>query len=259
MSASSTIFSHVNHLADSIGPRTTGSTGNTQAVSYLEDQFNNLELKVEKQLFDVDIWSYEEVSCNLGRQSIKAVPFGFSSPGEIEGSILPLINPKPKRLESYKFSDKIIVYLNTMGFMSAMGGRGLSREDLIAKSEEKGAAAFIEVMNKPGGAIERRNLKTSSSIPSVAVSLEDGHFLLRNQKDVTLTVVGQKKTVSGENIIAKTEQNTEEKIILNAHYDTAPESPGAFDNATGVATLLELARVFSELKTLPFNPLFYVY
>ena len=206
--ASSTIFSHVNHLADSIGPRTTGSTGNTQAVSYLEDQFNNLELKVEKQLFDVDIWSYEEVSCNLGRQSIKAVPFGFSSPGEIEGSILPLINPKPKRLESYKFSDKIIVYLNTMGFMSAMGGRGLSREDLIAKSEEKGAAAFIEVMNKPGGAIERRNLKTSSSIPIVAVSLEDGHFLLRNQKDVTLTVVGQKKTVSGENIIAKRRSST---------------------------------------------------
>ena len=31
-------------------------------------------------------------------------------------------------------------------------------------------------------------------------------------------------------------------IVIGAHYDTAPGSPGADDNATGVAVLLELAR-----------------
>lgn len=34
-------------------------------------------------------------------------------------------------------------------------------------------------------------------------------------------------------------------IILGAHYDTVPGSPGADDNASGVAALLELARAFS--------------
>ncbi len=35
-------------------------------------------------------------------------------------------------------------------------------------------------------------------------------------------------------------------IVIGAHYDTVPGSPGADDNATGVAAMLELARIFSE-------------
>lgn len=38
-------------------------------------------------------------------------------------------------------------------------------------------------------------------------------------------------------------------IIVAAHYDTVPGSPGADDNASGVATLLEIARIFSNLST----------
>lgn len=35
-------------------------------------------------------------------------------------------------------------------------------------------------------------------------------------------------------------------VVVGAHYDTVPGSPGADDNATGVAVLLELARQFSR-------------
>ena len=35
-------------------------------------------------------------------------------------------------------------------------------------------------------------------------------------------------------------------LIIGAHYDTVSRSPGADDNASGVAALLELARAFSE-------------
>lgn len=34
-------------------------------------------------------------------------------------------------------------------------------------------------------------------------------------------------------------------ILIGAHYDTVPGSPGADDNATGIAVLLELARQFA--------------
>jgi peptidase M28-like protein len=37
----------------------------------------------------------------------------------------------------------------------------------------------------------------------------------------------------------------QEVVILGAHYDTAEEAPGADDNASGVAGVLELARVFA--------------
>lgn len=35
-------------------------------------------------------------------------------------------------------------------------------------------------------------------------------------------------------------------ILIGAHYDTVPGSPGADDNATGVAVLIEMARAFSQ-------------
>lgn len=35
-------------------------------------------------------------------------------------------------------------------------------------------------------------------------------------------------------------------VVIGAHYDTVPGSPGADDNASGVAVLLELARAFAQ-------------
>ncbi|MBE9098464.1 M28 family peptidase [Vacuolonema iberomarrocanum] len=55
----------------------------------------------------------------------------------------------------------------------------------------------------------------------------------------------------GINIVA-TRPDTDpeaEIVILAAHYDTVFQSPGADDNATGVATLLEAAHLFAPLET----------
>ncbi len=38
------------------------------------------------------------------------------------------------------------------------------------------------------------------------------------------------------------------RIVVGAHYDVCRDQPGADDNASGVAALLELARLFSTLK-----------
>ena len=41
----------------------------------------------------------------------------------------------------------------------------------------------------------------------------------------------------------------DEIVIVGAHYDTVPGTPGADDNASAVAGLLELARLFSKEDT----------
>lgn len=55
---------------------------------------------------------------------------------------------------------------------------------------------------------------------------------------------------SYRNVIAHFGPETEERIIVGAHYDTAGPLPGADDNASGVAGLIELARLLKphELK-----------
>ena len=51
---------------------------------------------------------------------------------------------------------------------------------------------------------------------------------------------------SYRNVIAYFGQETEERIVVGAHYDTAGALPGADDNASGVAGLIELARLLSQ-------------
>jgi Zn-dependent M28 family amino/carboxypeptidase len=47
-------------------------------------------------------------------------------------------------------------------------------------------------------------------------------------------------------VIAHFGPETEERIVVGAHYDTAGPLPGADDNASGVAGLIELARLFAR-------------
>jgi len=50
---------------------------------------------------------------------------------------------------------------------------------------------------------------------------------------------------SGANIVALKAGELDEAVLVGAHHDTVSESPGADDNASGVAALLELARVLA--------------
>lgn len=49
-----------------------------------------------------------------------------------------------------------------------------------------------------------------------------------------------------------------ESIVVGAHYDVAGQNPGADDNASGVAGLIELARAFRESGTTPRSTLRFV-
>lgn len=50
------------------------------------------------------------------------------------------------------------------------------------------------------------------------------------------------------NIIASWNPEANKRLVLGAHYDVAGDQPGADDNASGVAGLLETARFIAQLK-----------
>jgi Zn-dependent M28 family amino/carboxypeptidase len=52
-----------------------------------------------------------------------------------------------------------------------------------------------------------------------------------------------------KNIICSFGPETRDRIIVGAHYDVYGNQPGADDNASGVAGLLELSRLVQSLKT----------
>jgi Zn-dependent M28 family amino/carboxypeptidase len=52
--------------------------------------------------------------------------------------------------------------------------------------------------------------------------------------------------VTVSNIEARTGASNRPYLVVGAHYDTVPTTPGANDNASGVAVLLELAEMLSQ-------------
>jgi len=51
----------------------------------------------------------------------------------------------------------------------------------------------------------------------------------------------------GKNVIVE-RGKTGKLLVIGAHYDTVPNSPGANDNASGVAVMLEMARILSTAQ-----------
>lgn len=82
-----------------------------------------------------------------------------------------------------------------------------------------------------------------------------GHFFVREYVRSHLSQYGTvevcefaRQTQTHENLILKLpgQDSSKAPILIGAHYDAVPGSPGADDNATGVAALLELATFFAQ-------------
>jgi hypothetical protein len=56
----------------------------------------------------------------------------------------------------------------------------------------------------------------------------------------------ERQGIRGTNVVATLRGPMEEMLVVCAHHDTAPESPGAYDDGGGVGVVLELARVLAR-------------
>jgi hypothetical protein len=95
------------------------------------------------------------------------------------------------------------------------------------------------------GPIGERNVIVESAYANAAryieQSLREAGYATERQ-----TFVAEGYTCT--NVIGELRGTSDEIVVLGAHYDTVDESPGADDNASGVAALLALARTFAHRK-----------
>jgi len=77
------------------------------------------------------------------------------------------------------------------------------------------------------------------------------HYIQQHLKKYSKDVSYQNFNVADneyKNVIAKFGSNSEQIIVIGAHYDAYSKYAGADDNASGVAGLLELAKLLSQLQ-----------
>ncbi len=109
------------------------------------------------------------------------------------------------------------------------------------------AKALRQTIEKLAGEIGERNLREYGKLCDAA------NWLEKSLADSGYTVERQSYHIDGQecsNLIVERAGNMhlDEIIVIGAHYDSAVGAPGANDNGSGTAALLELANRFVKIK-----------
>lgn len=133
---------------------------------------------------------------------------------------------------------------------------GLVKKEIYQKLVSHGVVGFITISGTPideGEDLELadpslRGVK-ESPVQGVNLHYKDAVELVeRGASRVSLKLQQKQVTRSSRNIIARIKglDKEEEILTLSAHYDSVPQGPGAYDNMSGAAIIMELARYFAE-------------
>jgi len=93
--------------------------------------------------------------------------------------------------------------------------------------------------------IGERHLWNGDSLERAAQYI-DSEFSAAGYLPVRQTYLAYQKPVS--NIMVEKQGTRPDLIVIGAHYDSVPGSPGADDNASAVAGLIELARMLRSIR-----------
>ncbi|HLG11506.1 MAG TPA: M28 family peptidase [Dehalococcoidia bacterium] len=122
----------------------------------------------------------------------------------------------------------------------------LTFEQKVANAAAAGARGAIIYNNEPGIFLAGAD---AVSIPAVSISQDRGAELAGAlDGGDTLSVEVGVSALSGSvsrNVLAKA-PGAECETVSGGHYDSVPQAPGASDNASGTATILEIAAILAN-------------
>ena len=244
-------FAHVTALSQQIGSRPAGSPAFAHATEYVTEQFQRLGYRVETQTFPFQFFDETEppelMMLTPLEVSLHPATMLYSTPTPKDGVEAELADVglgREEDLRGKRLDGKV-----------ALAQRGQIRFAQKASfAAAAGASAIIIINNQPGPA-QTGTLLEPSRIPVVMVSYEEGlrlgAWLAAGPVRVRLVVQTMTEQRTSVNVIGIKPGTTApaEVVVVGAHLDSVPLSPGANDNASGVATVLEVARLMAEVPT----------
>ncbi len=229
-------YRHVLALAEDIGSRPAGSDAERQAAQYISQQLITYGYQTEEQQFTFGYY-VETAALEVlapAPLSLNPRPLRLSGGGEVTAELVPAGLGRPQDFPPEGLKGRI-----------ALTERGdLSFSEKVTNAAAAGAAAVVIYNNVEGPF--RGDLQEESPIPALSLSQAEGRqlqaLLEEGPLTVRLSVQSGQETETSQNIIARSPQD-DCQVIVGAHYDSVAAGPGANDNASGSATLLEIARV----------------
>ena len=225
------VLGHIEHLAGEIGVREAGSKGERTAATYIEGVLAAAGYETAIEPFTAAT-RIDTSAATAGDVSVRPFMMNGSATGEAAGRLVYGGLGAPEDLAALDLEGAVLLV-----------ERGVLPFGEKARNAEAAGAVALLIANNEDGAYSGTLGGLRAQIPVVAIRQAEGELLLPlAERGVELTVRAaiEETAVASQNVVGRGGERCE--IYLGAHYDSVPAGPGANDNASGTALLLEIAR-----------------
>lgn len=259
---------HLRALVDGFPDRHVGGAGNESATRYVEGVLRRLGWEVTATPFEALDWERGDARLTIKGKDFVIHPGPYTTPVDAEAPLLAL--DSVTGLELADIADRIVLLHGD-----------IARDQLFPKSfdfapapEHRHIYQLIESRRPTAiiGATGRGSAMAGALYPYPLI--EDGDFDIPNAyttdaigttllaevgKMARLTLESRRFTVTGRQLMAGRGPRGAPRVVVIAHIDSKAGSPGAVDDATGVASLLAVAENLTDydfpyrLEILPMN------
>jgi hypothetical protein len=255
----------VTDLADRVGPRLSGSDGAAEAVRWAVAQFQAAGVAVRTEKVKAPHWirgeERGEVLPGPGhhRWSLALTALGGSPPtpaGGVEAEVVEITSVQA--LATTPVEGRIVYFHHSMSTAEGYGDASELRSYGPAKAAARGAVA---TMVRSAATASLRSPHTGSvvfragdrAIPAVALATEDADAIHRWLRAGPVRVRLQlgchtEPDLDSANVVSEIRgrEKPGEVVVLGAHLDSWDLAVGAQDDGTGVAMVLEAARLLAK-------------
>jgi aminopeptidase YwaD len=229
-------------LAVDIGARPTGSTANQRAEAAIAEALAAAGLDVERQPFDCRDWSLESVTLSVGGVAVPVSANPFCPATDVDEHVV--FASTLGELAETRFDGAIVALTGSLtaeplfprNFPFVTVEEHQSTLDLLDAGNPAAVICVSPMTTNPAPVIEDGDF----CLPSVTVP-GPAETLLRRAGQAHLRVRSAVRPSTGANVIARRRGTDPRPVVICAHFDTKPGTPGALDNAAGVAALLAAA------------------
>lgn len=223
-------LAHVQKLSVDIGPRIAGSDAAIEARDYLRDTLQSYGYDVTLQEFTFDSSAFlpgrvQAAGDDIPGYALRGSPSSSASGPIVDGGI-----GEPASLT------------DAQGAVALIRRGELTFTEKVQNAQDAGAVAVVVYNNEDGPLFG--DLSSDADIPAVGIPRQDGEALLarlaEGPLEATVTVSSPEGTAY--NVVARPPGTDTCETVTGGHYDSVA-SPGADDNASGTASVLEVARV----------------
>ena len=180
-------------------------------------------------------------------RSFETYALPYSPAGRVRGRLVDVGNGTPEAIDAADLDGRVAV----SGTETPTGRRYVHRMEKFGHAIDGGALGVIFANHVPGQLPPTGSLKfdLEADAPGVGVSAETGAWLREyagRGGEAVLDVEARTEEGTGHNVIGTLGPETDEAVVVVAHYDAHGVAEGALDNGCGITVLAAATRLLSR-------------